>query len=668
MTKKKKGRFEQPRRNSDAELDAAFAQVTAAANGETVYQDEAAEPAKPRASKPKAAASATAGQKKIMAICAVVVTLVFIVAIGVGIFWYLDYTEDDGLIFPNVYAAGINLGGMTPQEAEDAITRAIADTYSKENLTVTIPDATTLVFSPSDTRVRLDTQAAVEAIYAYGRQGSPWVQAKARAAAAQTSYEMDLTEYLILDTDYIRDVLEQVADNARSELTQHQITLTGEMPELNREYEEAAADETVEHMTMTIVLGTPHRSLDTDELYDTILNAYMTNDFSPIHAQYEVVEPDALDLEKLFQDHCTEPVDATLDLDTYDITQEVLGYGFDIEELTGLLAELLPGETLEYTFRYLSPTVTKASLEANLFQDTLASVDTYHTNIPNRTNNLIKACEAIDGTILRPGETFSFNNIVGERTAEKGYKAAAVYSGGKTVSELGGGVCQVASTIYYAAMLADLEIVDRTEHMYWVDYVPPGMDATIYWGYLDFKFKNNTNYPIRVDASVSGGQVHIDLIGTDEKDYYIKMTYETIDGPHYGETKYEVYAPENDEGYYDGEVLQSAYTGYTIRTYRCKYSKATDELISSQWEATSEFAKRDALVVIIGDPTAPTDEDGRPIETTTEPTEPPTEAPTQAPTDAPTEPPTDAPTDAPTEAPQETEEPDINDSLTDLFP
>lgn len=132
----------------------------------------------------------------------------------------------------------------------------------------------------------------------------------------------------------------------------------------------------------------------------------------------------------------------------------------------------------------------------------------------------------IDGTILNPGDEFSFNKIVGERTKEKGYLAAIVYTdGGKSESQEGGGICQVASTIYTCTLLADLEVTERAPHMYLVTYVEPGMDATTYWPSLDYKFKNSTDMPLRVDASVSGGYVHIKLVGTkQEHDYdHIKL-------------------------------------------------------------------------------------------------------------------------------------------------
>ena len=159
--------------------------------------------------------------------------------------------------------------------------------------------------------------------------------------------------------------------------------------------------------------------------------------------------------------------------------------------------------------------------------------------------------------------------------------------------------------------------MDRTAHGFTVSYVPYGMDATVSWGTLDYKFKNNTDYPIRIEASVSGGQVHVKLLGTDTKDYYVKMTYETIEGPVEGKTVYENYSYDNKEGYRDGEVIQTAYTGRTVKSYRVKYSKATDEQISSTYEATSRYRSRDKIVARVEAPPPP-------------PTEPPADEPNTA--------------------------------------
>ncbi len=614
---KKKGKFQQSRKREDEELDLAFQQATAKANKKKPAQagtsGESMDPAK---------------KKKMIITISCIVAAIVVIAGGFGIWWFMDTTKDDGLIYSNVYVYGVNLGGMTPEQAEKAIHDLTDDTYSKKNLTIELPDYD-LVLAPSSTKPSLDVQKLVDSAFQYGRTGNRWQNYQAKLHSALSKHNLDVLSCLSLDTTYITDLLDQAAKAAASELTQTKVSVEGKVPELNRTIEQANEDPDVVHMKMTFQLGTPYRALDTKALLDTILQSYANNDFTTIHAKYEVKEPDPINWDKLFKEHCVAPVDAILNEKTYEITPEVLGYGFDIKDYTERLAAFKPGEKATFEFNFLNPKVTQASLNEYLFADSLAKVDTDHVYNPNRTTNLILAAEAIDGTIVRPGEIFSFNDIVGERTADKGYQPAAIYSGGETMDALGGGICQVASTIYYAALLADLEIVERTEHMFEVSYVPPGMDATIYWNSLDFQFRNNTDYPIRINSSVYDGQVHVELIGTDKKDYYVEMSYETISGPFYGETKYEIHPKDNPEGYEEGDVLQTAYTGRTVRTYRHKYDKKTDEEISCDYEATSDFSKRDRIVVAIGDPNGPTTPDGRPVETTTTP---PTT--TQAPTES----------------------------------
>ena len=558
----------------------------------------------------------------IRGIALTVLMVVFLGAAIGGTWWFFDYTKDDGLIYPNVYAFGINLGGLTPEEASAAVHDAADGTFSQLDMTVCLPDRT-LTLSPAQTNAGVDVDALVALAYGYGREGSRWENTQAKAAAALTTYDLDVSSCITLNTDAIRQILDDAAAKAASSLTQSAVSVSGETPDLNLSYTKAMEKTDTAHKELTIVLGTPDRSLDTAALMEIILAAYRSNDFTPIEFVYDVTNPDPLDLQALCAANTTAPVNAVLDETDYSITHEVLGYGPDPEALTALVADAGEGETVRLAFRYLPAEITWESIDATLFKDVLGSVSTNHTNESNRNANLKQACKAINGQLIRPGETFSYNATLGERTEKKGYKPAGAYSGGKTVQTVGGGICQVSSTLYYACLKADLEIVERTAHGYTVSYLPYGMDATVSWGTLDFKFRNNTDYPIRIEASVSGGQVHVKLIGTDTKDYYVKMTYETVEGPVEGKTVYEDYKWNNKEGYKDGEVIQTAYTGRTVKSYRVKYSKATNEKISSAYEATSRYKTRDKIIARVEPkPTEPTETTPNPSPIPTEPTTP----------------------------------------------
>lgn len=144
----------------------------------------------------------------------------------------------------------------------------------------------------------------------------------------------------------------------------------------------------------------------------------------------------------------------------------------------------------------------------------------YDASAKNRAKNIELASEAINGTVLIPGETFSFNRTVGPTPASKGYMLAGAYSAGELVQNYGGGVCQVSSTVYNAVLYANLEIVERYNHSSIVGYVDPGRDATISYGSRDFKFKNSRKYAIRINAKASNGILDVEIKGIFEKEEY----------------------------------------------------------------------------------------------------------------------------------------------------
>lgn len=136
------------------------------------------------------------------------------------------------------------------------------------------------------------------------------------------------------------------------------------------------------------------------------------------------------------------------------------------------------------------------------------SYTTNYVNNANRTTNLKLASKAIDGTIIAPGGVFSFNKVVGERTRAKGYKPATIFTGSNSTAQgVGGGICQVASTMFNAALKANFGIVERYQHSQRVSYCPLGRDAAIYWGSEDFKFRNTSNYPIKIKMKCANGKI-----------------------------------------------------------------------------------------------------------------------------------------------------------------
>jgi len=143
----------------------------------------------------------------------------------------------------------------------------------------------------------------------------------------------------------------------------------------------------------------------------------------------------------------------------------------------------------------------------------------FNANNTDRSHNIALAAKAIDGTVVFPGETFSFNRVVGIRTTGKGYRRATVIVRGELSEGIGGGICQVSSTLFNAADRAGLNIVQRYSHSRHVPYVPPGRDATVSWGGPDFAFKNAYNQPVLIRSFASGGSVAVSIFSSDVIEY-----------------------------------------------------------------------------------------------------------------------------------------------------
>ena len=363
---------------------------------------------------------------------------------------------------------------------------------------------------------------------------------------------------------------------------------------------------------LTITLGKPQYGLDTEILYQQVLEAYNSG-IMTVEGTCSQLEPEMPDLDALYAQSYVAPVDAAMDPETFEITPETYGYHFDLEGAKASLAQSGYGQCLQFAFVKIPPAVTAQDLSSKLFCDVLGSAQTPYKgkDTNNRNTNLAIACEAINGLVLLPGESFSYNDTLGERTADKGYKEAPSYVGGLTVDTLGGGICQVSSTLYYSTLFADLEILERHNHGYISDYIDMGMDATVTWDGADLRFSNNTNYPIRIEAWRAEGYVNVRILGTDERDYYIKMTYKVVESTPY-DTVYEEMPADNEKGYKDGDVIVTPYKGYIVRAYKEKYSKATDELISRELESYNVYKKRDKVICRIVEAAPPPEEEETP--------------------------------------------------------
>ena len=506
-------------------------------------------------------------------------------------------------IYPNVFVAGINVGGMTSEEAVAAVADAVAASYSSATLDVQLPDRT-LSFTPDQTNVALDADEAIAEAMAYGRSGNPFSAVLNYFSCRSNERYIDLQTVLNLDTDYIRNRIDELAQEVETTLSPSKVDVN-----------EAAG-------TITVQVGYPDRQLDTEGLYEAVYNAFMNSDFTTLTWDYQETPCELVDLTPYYEQYCTEVQNAEYDEETHTISEEVPGYGFDLEAAQQQLATAEPGSTVVIQMEDIEPEVTKLDLSSEMFGTALHKVSTKYAVNSNRTNNLDLACKAINGTILNPGEIFSFNDVVGERTAAKGYLPATVFvTGGASESELGGGVCQVASSIYYCSLFLNLEQVHREPHMYVVDYVDFGMDATVYWGSIDYQFKNTLDYPIKIQANIDGGTVNITFWGPEELDFTVETDYEILET--YPWTTVEQVDETKPVGYRERTV--SPYTGYKVVAYITV--KDLDGNVLESREVYSTYRKRDQVYVVgpaeeVPDPDDPTTD---PDDPTTDPDDPTTD-------------------------------------------
>ncbi len=472
-------------------------------------------------------------------------------------------------ILPNTFISGIDVGGLSKEDALKALDSQLASMYDPLSLTITINGADH-VLQPAQTFSFADAEALVEQAYNTGRTGDDQADYN---AALLTQSDISATAQVTIDFD---DLKSRVNDLAQ------ELSVQGSSPIYD------LSDD-----TLVITQGSSSLSIDADSLFDAVKEAFEQG-VSSLQWEPEVFPVDALDIDELWEQISCEAVDAHYDPETQSIIESTVGITFDIDSARAAYASLDDGDSLDIPLTITQPELTGDELEGRLYAELLGSCDsTLEGSTPNRKRNLELVCEAINGTILQPGEVFSFNDTVGERTAEKGYKEAGVYIGGQTQDQLGGGICQGASSIYLAALRANLEIVERTQHDYLVTYVPMGCDATIYWQVFDFKFKNNTDFPLRIDAWVADSYVHIELWGTNITGQYAEMTYEVLATYGYDEVVEE--DPEQEVGY--EKITTYPYVGYTVDTYRNVYDK-DGNLLYTNYEARTNYKSRNQVTTI----------------------------------------------------------------------
>lgn len=539
-------------------------------------------------------------KEKITLISLASVTAVLLIAAIIMISTMFSAPTDDGRILKGVIAAGVNLGGMTREEATVALENATANTYTKLSMVVTVLD-TQISLSPKDTGARLDIAAVVKDAYNYGRTGSRSEQTQAKNNALTNSVIIPITPHLNLNTDFIRDEINKLGTQFSSTLTQPTITLTGTKPTMGV----AKPDTNKVHQTLEIYVGTAEYGLDANKLYNQVLEYYNINIFQ-IVGTCTVVAPDSIE-EKLltyYNDLCEAPVDAQIDPVTYDVTPEIYGYGFVLDAVKEQISNTPYGETITIPLRYLEPNLTEELISGNLFKDVMGT----HSSVLGAdlawNSNATLACQKLNGLILRSGDSFSFNELLGELTADKGYQEALAYSGTVATKVMGGGVAHTASVLYNSVLKAELEILERHNHTYVPSFIEVGRDAYVEHSVADLRFRNNRPDPIRIKAEVIDGSITISIEGTDIRSYEVELKIKTVKTIRPGKL-YHVMVQNNPGGYKNNQVLDAGANGYDVEIYKAMYDTTDGHLQKEELIYAYSYSARESIVVKLQDKPLP---------------------------------------------------------------
>ena len=438
---------------------------------------------------------------------------------------------------------GINIGGMSIEEAESAIDKI--DDVSDMQITIKDGAGNDYTFSASDAELSKDAKKTVEKAYKLGRDGG---------LANDTATLIKLL-FSPVDIPYSFDYNDEKLTKI---LYDFGVSVLGEQKNYDMEFSEGQ---------VVVRRGMPGQSEDVSELKSVFLDTLEKGEHTVLLTLKSVEAPEP-STESLYNEIFEEPKDASYS--TADgklvITPEVEGREVSKDEIAANIEALKNGEAITLKIAAVAPKVTEATINAELFGYTLGEFSTsYSTSSANRSSNVELAASKINGTIMMPNEVFSYNDVVGQRTAAHGFKSAPVFENGETVQGMGGGVCQVSSTLYCAVLYADLQVLERQNHSLVVSYVPKGQDATVAYGSIDFKFKNNNEKPIKIVATTAGKILKISIMGAkpavEKKVEIVNSVYETR-GPSVEEV------PDATLSAGTRKVISNGKTGYSVSTVR----------------------------------------------------------------------------------------------------
>ena len=431
-------------------------------------------------------------KKKLIISIIIIATIIIITLILSTIFALININNTK--IMSGVKIQGIDVSGLTQEEAKGKLETIYNEKEQKE-IPIKYQEFESSI-NPTMIEVNYDIEGSVNEAYKVGRDGNIFVNNYNIILALLNKKNIDVN--MNLNEDAAKKAIEDIGSNLPGVMVESSYYIEGE--------------------ELIITKGKSGVKIDTDNLLNQIKDRLKSIELSDEYIDIPVVnaDPTPIDIDKIHSEIYKEMQNAYYTKDPFTIYPEVEGVDFNVDEAKALIAA---EDKEEYVIKLTitKPTVTTNDIGTEAFPDKLGTCTTrYDERDTDRTTNLKLACQKLNNQVVLAGETFSYNKTLGERTIAAGYKNAKVYENGQVVDGIGGGICQISSTLYNAIVDANLETVERRNHQFVTSYIAAGKDATVVYGMTDFKFKNTRTYPIKIIATAQNGIATISIYGNKE--------------------------------------------------------------------------------------------------------------------------------------------------------
>ena len=444
------------------------------------------------------------GKQRILIALLIFVILFLIATIFSTLFAVINMNTNK--IINNVSVNGIDVSNLTKQEALEKLQNQLND---EENNKVIIKHGEfTKEVSIADISGKFNVEYGVNNSFEIGRNDN----------IIKDNYKTIKTmikgENINLPFEYDEDSLSKLIDE-----------ISIELPDLATD-----SSYVISENKLIIKNSKDGIQIKGEEFKEELIKALSGNN-KTFEIPVEKAERKEIDIEKIHKEIYKEPVNAYYTTNPRQVFKEENGVDFalSIDEIKKILEE--DKSEYEFELKTIKSQVTVQNLDSAAFPDLLATfTTTYGTADTGRNTNIALAAKSINSAVVMPGEVFSYNNLIGECSTRTGYKTSTIYLNGELSTGVGGGICQVSTTLYNAVLRANLEIVQRRNHSLGVTYVPAGHDAMVSIGSSDFKFKNNRNYPVKVVAYVGTGSVTCQIYGLkNATEYEVKLETKTLE-------------------------------------------------------------------------------------------------------------------------------------------